>query len=1252
MGLKALQTKVAIQSKLIMPVGVNVPSGALLFPRGGINLPTILRLHNTNGITNTAVVEPLPKVSALKTQKQFADNDATLVSKKVVEAVQEEPSLVQINNTHAISSLMPEPLAIYSFKNADVENLLAACYQAYFEDKCSLEFSKSMIAKLLNQNPAALDSIKSSILMELTDSKNVLSQVEPLLKMLSSFDSSLSNRNTATINDIALTKFEMLGPEPLRSKSVANMKRDPAGVLSTLTSNPSVIDTKTSTTLVMQLLSLTSALMKNGGSSVVLSDRKVYNPMPDGINTILDGTSVNNVMVTLPTLSIANDTKLSYLYQIPDVYEHSYIKKLGLDRIQTSDNMRKMAYMLTLMSNEFAISAGLGRLDGTPLGTSFSSTDNYSLNLFGTDGMQVVTTETTADRSLADYLVVNHIDGKNRVQGNDGVLLLDGSAFRPTATRTNSYDAFVKGVLRDPVGANSNMTPVLDSALTAAQTRFDSGIEFFSKLHLRDKDVNLLSPRGLFTRVVKDFSDSLSVLFDKSSVASSQTIRELAMLSIIAKESKSDTSGENPANIIKRFMLTQMAKKAFMLQQGIDSTSSKSSATEAAGQTGNAQIALNLDRMRFCDDDFNVYNVRNQSGLDSLTIECMRILALSDDLPDSITQSFSVGSFFDGITTSNNSFVGKLVKIYIDICDEADKACKSESGDAKFVNVLRLTKNSQIDATIMLSILLESACMLSSTFVNASKPKTLLNNINHAMSESELQDTLTSSSGQLDGVAIDVQIQTKQGNKTNIACRALAALCAASSSNNLDSMMKIVDGNEFVPSLNLPISSEISVDGSHISIASIRDIMEDLSFERDLPAIAMASCSAMLTYVCNSAFDVIDYGKQLLNLKKQSDIVKSVSDFAKSDVGQKYFASLNDFNLESSRRKLAQCQQLVSVLEGRFPKLSLGELNAIKFLFPVLMSGKQSGNIVTVALPKDFIKESLVSSYSLLTDTRDPHQDMTFNVSIHRTSMFSDISFSPVDRNFCIRRLVDGQSFESFADTPPHDINDLLNRTMTTEFGTGTDFLAKKVDAQSEKTTQVLLNDVISHLMRKLFSVLSSADLFPDNIVDGTPDTRSDSSSMTARTFASVYEIPTSTFDNVFVKPKKGPMTISRSAMLDLTKQNSELTTSAVSLTPARLSLGEAELFFDLFSTVWFQVGTLQSFIFSPTAFDDVMGVFVTPEEFSFGGQELTQQILGSKSVNSNQDAKSQSQSSQSPDFLSFDTYSVDAISSSPLVNK
>jgi len=1279
MGLKVLETTLNLQGALSGAADVTTEGFIKKFARGGF-------ADNTNAIANSALTVPLSYVPNAKNSSLFIKS---LDSLKDAEPSHQDTKQPEVNNKYAINSDNPEPLAIFSFSKDDVPALQAAAYQAYFEDKCSLEFSKRMIEKARQLNEKAFSSIEKSIDQETKIAEQQLDSVEKYVKACLELDKNMNDRNQQMISSFSNTVYAFLKPDKLGLDGRISLS--PTSLLNYVGGSAETITLKSNTALMTQMMSLAAKQMTNGASSLVLGSNAAYpnrlKSENQNTDNFIDSIYESDKLINLKSLSLSTAPNQSYIYGVSE--DSSYISKLKLENLKAGTNLQKAAYLMTLLSNEMAISAGLGRLNGTQLGASFSSNLDYRRNFWGADEQVTnATTEATTANSLVDYFVVNE-EGSNRLTTQKGVLLFDGTRQKSNQLRKNSFDAFVNGSIRSPLSKDENKVSQFSSAQDSAISRFEIGKNFLNTLHCRDKDVNLMTPRGLFARLISDFSESLLTLQNQEKASGQQTL-EMCLLAIIGKVAKGDMGVNSPANVIKRSLLSVMAKKSLQLQYVLDSasatvssnesqkpktisTSTKVTTTEGEGekatkktstiqtettdasQTAKSSTSLpftpnpNPKNPRLCRDEKLLFDARSNDGISSQLIFAFKDLPASGlkyviDFQQSKTINFSIQSLYDNLNKKQNGLIDKLVKIYIDLCEEAVKVCDEDSANSSVINANRLTRNSQLDGTIMLSLILEAACFLSSEFVDAK--------LSNFSDFEDLKSTAISGGWQIDDKELygsNMSMRVKVGDSiiSVLAARAMSSLSKAVISNDISSAFLSQNGNLIVPEMESLSQNTIVSYDDQTTVSSIKDTFFDLIIEREIPALCFASTMGMIQYCESISAKYRDFAQQLLGIKKQTDEISSLVTFAQSNIGKNFFASLNDFSIYSARKRISFFKSEILSPSGRSSKLSLGELRCISFLLQLYSSTSTTNNFVVTALPKDFVTKSLNRSFSVSLDRDDSTKDARMSILIDRSSIFSNNqqSFSTVT---LVRNPFDHRSFSYFDSKSPSGIGDIISNVILDSSKTGDQFLQEKLDTAS--ATQTLFNEIVSHLFKKLFSTLSAVDLFSENIVDADIFAVDSNSANTARIFADVYGLSSSIFGEVFVKNSAGVSYISEDKLTSLTKLDFDMAASSVNVTLPALKFGEAELFYDLFETVYFQAGVVSRRIFTPSVLDETKGVIVNSSNFT--SDNSTQQTTMNGFIEKNGIQQRLNNQASLNSIPQFDTYSVTINPTSDIVNK
>jgi hypothetical protein len=931
------------------------------------------------------------------------------------------------------------------------------------------------------------------------------------------------------------------------------------------------------------------------------------------LESVKDSIKVMNLIgniLSLDDVSMSKNTNETFVMGYDGKQEKkSYLEKLQIPNISSSNNIDLVAVLLTMLSNEFAISSGLGRLEGTPLGQTFGSQGDYIQAFLGANSILDSSNETSSvsSQSLADYIIVNEV-GSNRVRSNDKkVLLLDGTMSKNT---NNSINLFVNSVIKNPTSNNINS---LESALNSAKSRFDSGFDFYKKLHLRDLIPDLLTPRGLFIRVMKDAANAMGALTGEG--GSKQVAKELAIFSIISKFGKNNTDKNHPPNVLKRVILSFLVRKALasLVQkefdpQGILKKSSGQKTGRPMSATGNVleQAALDVldsqnkfinsqtkiqtstDRIRFSLDDSIIFDDESNSKIIYSSLNSLFDIETSTSDSNKKEITLSMGRVLEDSVNDNSSILNKIVQIFLDVHAEALASSKKENKNSTFLNSLFLTKNSQIDGTLSLAMILESMLLIFETFVDSSIPGNKKNEFNKIV----MVDMI-------DGYAnINIEVMSGPATKTAMAQKALISICAASQSNNLNSLYSGSNEDITIPDIdNQKPGTVISVSGN-VSFQSIVDLVKLLSLERDFTAVCLSSAKAIFDYTSNQAEAIIQIGKQLRNDIQRNDRTKAYADFyEKSDYNKKYLNSYTDFDGYTSRNKLENYKKSLKSKSGRNPKITLGEFNAISAILKILSNQNETSKsndtklFISALFPSGFFSSSSITGKTIIP------------IDVQKSDMFGDTKYSSIRAEYFVNDFLSSKSFDNFSSLSENmTFDDILSRCMLDVYPTqisGSKFVSSFDLNQQKNAKEILRREIVSYLLSKMFSILSSVDLFHENLTDNNVFVKSDSSASIARIFSSAYDIDPSIFDECFVRNSKNEIQLDKRKLVDLTKNTTTESQSKISIQNSYLTFGEAELFHDVFSTVYFQSGLIQKNVFSTTYSDRIVGILTNSKEFS-----------------------------------------------------
>ena len=123
--------------------------------------------------------------------------------------------------------------------------------------------------------------------------------------------------------------------------------------------------------------------------------------------------------------------------------------------------------------------------------------------------------------------------------------------------------------------------------------------------------------------------------------------------------------------------------------------------------------------------------------------------------------------------------------------------------------------------------------------------------------------------------------------------------------------------------------------------------------------------------------------------------------------------------------------------------------------------------------------------------------------------------------------------------------------------------------------------------------------------------------------------------------------------MLAHTTSKVKKTATGQKIKPQLLNLGDAELFYDIFGSVYFYDGIINEYVFAPSYFDKTIGVLFYAGEFATLSTGPETKVKGGKTIDANDKAKlSLAGSDASQSTVSVMTYSSNAVPAPPMVLK
>jgi hypothetical protein len=609
--------------------------------------------------------------------------------------------------------------------------------------------------------------------------------------------------------------------------------------------------------------------------------------------------------------------------------------------------------------------------------------------------------------------------------------------------------------------------------------------------------------------------------------------------------------------------------------------------------------------------------------------------------------------FVDFITKEifedSNLLIFRLAQIFLDCHEEALNFAGLENNAANFIGVDRRTNSNRLNGSSLMSLLFEATAKLCSLFCQARLEK--LNKLNqeeqsylYGFSDVFYQGFInaTYTLGDIedsvfglfqDTKELQLTYSTGENSRNGIAYRALKLLVECSKSNTFDSAYG-PDGS--IPQLEAENDSVIITaeeDGENaFSFLAFRQVMEQLSEQRDLPMASLLAHDSYIDYIEQNTSGLVSIANQILGNENRTETVQSFVDFAQSSIGKKYLKlgkneTATDRSVNISRIRYNKLVRQNQDFTKRLQRITAGELACIREVFKEFYQTPSETLVMpVVGLPAGMAKDYIIPKFGILQGFSTPPDQMTIIIKIRAAKVFDEQVIGTIYRQLMLDEILDGFSFINFnLSQPPTGMQDIIENVVLIDGRSGGQFIQDSID--QDRARVILKNEVMSYLARKAMSVISPIDLFAEDISDeSSEETKRSSFSQTlAASFASVYGLPEDYFNEVFgFVSGLGERRIVLTKMLDLTKP-----TSTQNLNRKPLSFGEAEMFTDVFSNLYFKSEQIVERVFEQVVFEKLMCLPFSPDEFpSYEDYALKGEDINFPSNNPNQ---------YTTDFAKFD---------------
>ena len=1138
-----------------------------------------------------------------------------------------------------ITSDRVEPIAVFSQRGLDffgngMSPAYASVYQAFIEDRFSQAFSLKLFSAISEAQPDFFADLDASIDTSIEKAQSIIDVMKSIFTSIRKFESSFSN-NRENIRSISLQlASEIAETEPLIASSpifdsvMDLFVREYSNSMGK-SSAFAVFGKLTQTAQMAVNLAIAQSYFQRGCSYSILGINYPYQGGVDPFGVFFPSSKKQAMFPTQAPDYPAPDKKELSIKMLAagtpldgtDLEQGNYRYTRDPFDFFYRDQVRKnrspldaAAILSTIVANEFCVSAGLARLSDTPLGNQFGPDSNFAKSLFGLSGAGDITKLATNPGSLADHLIVKE-DGSTSTSfsTDEKVLLFDGSKHESQTRKgvTTCTSAFAKNVLKN---LSENKMEGYKTAIQGNLNRSQEAMDFYVKLHNRDKNLTLLTPRGLFTRILEEVHASLQEGAVGFNLMNRLKVGELSFYNIFG--SIQPYSIKTHIERLRAIYYTAMCRQAFKgIQpeeafQSIDITQS--------------DAALDHSKIRFARKDM----VRTGIPYKKPAVSMMTARLLMGLSPEEATEqgfaqfTFNMEEQYDYIYSSE-SLTARLARVFKELHDEADEIAASDGGEAGIVDSDRYTRASKLDAANLSAMIFEIAAMCVSTFFES---KIVLENIEHFDLAADLFLTIVNSSNPSQTMT-DIEktdgffgltkgkgffaIDSGPDSRNDFCARALNELINGSKSDDFSSLYN--DDNT-IPNLgNILPSENIASDssGAVTSFLQVQQKFEMLAVERDVPYASLLAHQALVEYTAQNTENLVSISDQLSGIEEKSETVQRYFDFVSTNTGRKYAASATDVIVQTSQKRLGTISKQRESDIKRLPRLSLGELSCMKIVLGEIANiGSDTIMLVNIGLPNEMLENIIYPRFKAEAGFEIPVSEATLRVELNSFDALKSSSNSSVSvsRHFLPKESLTSESFSYFENSQmPLTVQEIVNNMILIGGTRGQTFISESANPNLART--ILENELFSYMTKKFVSIISPADLFVETGKLHTEKGFVDTGALSlAKTFANAAGLSESAFSGVFLPDSNGRTKFSKKVLLS--KTVSPGLDSFGNIIPREMDFATADMFADIFGSIAFTSSAIESSVFTETHYEKICCLVVSPNEFLDLDEESSDTII------------------------------------------
>ena len=901
-------------------------------------------------------------------------------------------------------------------------------------------------------------------------------------------------------------------------------------------------------------------------------------------------------------------------------------------------SIEKVMYHSAILSKEFLYSAGLGRLIGSPLGEKYGSSGEDPINqLLGARG-NVTLTNPGSINTVINYLITKEDANPdtNTQPAGKNVHVLERHLRNNLNSGLNETSKVVWAdtVKSDPF--NNKMDDFLN-AMDQLVHEFEDTQEYISKFLSYDQEKTLLTPRGLFTRILKDFGTLLEAI----TVESDDTIRkkvltEMAVLSLAGQTTNGSNHEQVPygGDKIRRSLTFFLGVQSIIRRGGYDDTpwveeQAGFEAFDGGSSEAIDEIANGLIRITGKD------NIR-RSGLETKVRDIKKLLQDSimtsarsyneedpaqdpDTTKEIRVKGQKIVEIFSSHGTQESAATGVesiIVKIFEDLQAEAHDLSQIEGPSSSYIRAGRTTLHAGFDGQLVMTSLLTCFIQLVSTFVDVKLVLDFETSAAMAIWKLGLLANGITSDEPTDPVVeffnagnhkVYFHADDNQNNSTNKLRQFISALTNASNSNDFSNLINSSGVISTIPSLsqndNLA-DGPYAIDGVVVPLTMI-DAMNKLADEDAAPAVLLGSVKSVV--------EVMQQNLQPLALKaaalktndassSDTDDIATLKELSESSLTVNFLEGITNSQIHQAQHRLKELKDAHAENEAYV----ISPVNNSMFEIYNMLLDEKSSEFTNAAILFVGMPNSSISS-SLLEQEIQTSGVLAFNVEKIDDSKPNEV-YIPKTFDFLLRySLTTDNLIQAMnSDPKPANLEDLLGvvkfEVENTLNQVGQAIPGSEIiDNYNDKSIarRRLMNLLESTILKSMYQQLSGVPLEAHRVLKRPLETRSNKVVNLAQKLTLPIISSKESVSRFFMSQDGGVKMPDQVRRESLTQPQKAIISGSLVYKKSLMTFPQLEAIYDLQSTVPFFVNKIDDIVFSESIFDKMEGLFVDLDDFN-----------------------------------------------------